>query len=131
MGKAKTILVIEDEEDIRALVSEALEMDGYLVVPAANGQEGIDALRVIDPPQLIILDLMMPVKDGYQFRLEQTAEPRWRNIPVIVMTADANAVQRMRDMGGTGDSLRKPVDLDELMAAVNRRCGRAVGGTVG
>ena len=119
--KSKTVLVVEDEPDIRGLVAEALELEGYAVVQAANGQEAIDALRTLDLPDLILLDLMMPVKDGYEFRIEQAREPRWRNIPVVVMTADSNAIQRMRQVGGR-DGLRKPVDLDDLLTTVERCC---------
>jgi len=122
--KHKTVLVVEDEPDIRGLVAEALELDGYSVIQAANGQEAIDALKMLDPPDLILLDLMMPVKDGYDFRIEQAREPRWRNIPVVVMTADSNAIQRMRQVGGR-DNLRKPVDLDDLLAIVERCCANA------
>ena len=123
MGQAKrTILVVEDEDDIRTLVGEALEMEGYAVIPAANGQEAIDALHAADLPDLILLDLMMPVKDGYEFRREQTAEPRWKDIPVVVMTADGNAIHKMRQDEGAAPGLRKPVDLDELVAVINRWC---------
>ncbi|MFL6646633.1 MAG: response regulator, partial [Sulfurifustaceae bacterium] len=86
--KVETVLVIEDDADIRGCVVEALEGEGYTVVTAENGQEGIDSLRnAARLPDLIILDLMMPVKDGVEFRMEQQAEPRWKDIPVIVMTA--------------------------------------------
>lgn len=119
------MLIVEDEPDIRGLVAEALELEGYAVVQAANGQEGIDALKALDIPDLILLDLMMPVKDGYDFRIEQAREPRWRNIPVVVMTADSNAIQRMRQVGGR-DNLRKPVDLDDLLAIVERCCANNV-----
>lgn len=117
----KTILVVEDEDDIRTLVGEALELEGYAVIAAVNGQEGIDALRVADPPNLILLDLMMPVKDGYSFRREQMADPRWRDIPVVIMTADTNAIHKLSEAGGI-PGLRKPIDLDELMVLIKSCC---------
>lgn len=115
--------MVEDEDDIRMLVGEALELEGYAVIPAANGQEAIDALQAADLPDLILLDLMMPVKDGYEFRREQAAEPRWKDIPVVIMTADGNAIHRMRQDEGATPGLRKPVDLDELVTVINRWCG--------
>lgn len=121
----KTILVVEDEDDIRTLVGEALEMEGYAVIPAVNGQEAIDALQTTALPNLILLDLMMPVKDGYTFRREQMADPRWRDIPVVIMTADTNAIQKLADAGGA-PGLRKPVDLDELIVLIKNCCSTTV-----
>jgi CheY-like chemotaxis protein len=117
----KTILVIEDDSDIREALTEALEAEGYAVVTAGNGQEGIDALRRLDAhlPDLILLDLMMPVKNGFEFHLERMSEPRWKAIPVVVMTADSNSIQRMEKVGGQG-LLRKPVDLTEMLGLIAR-----------
>src|SRR5687768_7652427 len=91
----KTILIVEDNDDIRSSLVEALEMEGYDVIAVADGQQGIDALQQHPKIHLIVLDLSMPVKDGYSFRLEQQADPRWKHIPVVVMTADTNAIRRM------------------------------------
>lgn len=122
LEKIETVLVIEDDADIRGSVVEALESEGYTVVSAGNGQEGIDSLRnAARLPDLIILDLMMPVKDGVEFRMEQQAEPRWKDIPVIVMTADPSAVRQLE--AAHGRYLRKPVDLDELLHMIQRQFG--------
>jgi CheY-like chemotaxis protein len=121
--KIKTILLLEDDEDIRSSLVEALIAEGYEVVTATNGEEGVNALRdaASDLPDLIILDLMMPVKDGIEFRLEQQAEPRWKEIPVIVMTADTNAIRQLEAVKGS--YLRKPVDLDDLLLTIQRQFG--------
>lgn len=120
--KIKTILLVEDDEDIRSTLVEALTAEGYQTLTAANGQEGIDTLRnAARLPDLIILDLMMPVKDGVEFRLEQQAEPRWKEIPVIVMTADPVAIRQLNAVKGS--YLRKPVDLDELLQTIQRQFG--------
>lgn len=119
----KTILLLEDDEDIRNSLVEALSAEGYSVITAINGQEGVNVLRNVasDLPDLIILDLMMPVKDGIEFRLEQQAERRWKEIPVIVMTADTNAIRQLEAVKGS--YLRKPVDLDDLLLTIQRQFG--------
>src|SRR5581483_1051831 len=109
--KKKTVLVVEDEAEIRGAVTEALEMHGYTVVPAANGQVALDLLRSNHLPDLILLDLTMPVKDGYTFRLEQTGDPRWGNIPVVTVTADRDFVGRL-ERAGCSAYLQKPFELD-------------------
>lgn len=121
--RIKTILLLEDDEDIRSSLVEALTAEGYEVVTATNGEEGVNALRDArsDLPDLIILDLMMPVKDGIEFRMEQQAEPRWKDIPVIVMTADTNAIRQLEAVKGS--YLRKPVDLDDLLLTIQRQFG--------
>lgn len=120
--KIRKILLLEDDEDIRDSLVDVLASEGYGVIAARNGQEGVNALReASELPDLIILDLMMPVKDGVAFRLEQQAEPRWKGIPVIVMTADPNAIRQLE--ATKGSYLRKPVDLEELLLTIQRQFG--------
>jgi CheY-like chemotaxis protein len=72
----RTIMIVEDDVDIADLVATTLEDDGYAVLVATNGQEALDKLRAAGTrPSLILLDLMMPVMDGWQFRKAQTADP--------------------------------------------------------
>lgn len=121
--RINTILLVEDDEDIRHALLDALSSEGYTVLTAANGAEGVEVLRNAGAalPDLIILDLMMPVKDGVGFRLEQQAEPRWKEIPVIVMTADTSAIRQLD--AARGSYLRKPVDLDDLLQTIQRQFG--------
>lgn len=121
--RIKKILLVEDDADIRHAMVEALTVEGYRVTTASNGQEGIDALQAANDelPDLIILDLMMPVKDGVEFRLEQQARSEWKRIPVIVMTADAHAIRQLD--ATKGSYLRKPIDLDELLQVIQRQFG--------
>ena len=114
-----SILVVEDDEDAREAMVALLQMKGYHVVPAGNGREALDYLDQAPAPDLIILDLWMPVMDGWQFRSEQTRNPRLAHIPVIVVTAlsdradvDANEV------------IIKPVDVDRLLTKVDQYCRR-------
>ena len=118
----KRILVIEDDHDIRSCLVEILEWEGYLVQTASNGQEGLDVLGKLektDLPDLILLDLMMPIKDGYQFREEQVAIEKLKLIPVVVMSADGNIGDK-KNRARAKEYVRKPVDLDEILAVVAR-----------
>lgn len=117
---AKTILIVEDDEDIRNNLQLLLESEGYAVELAQNGQVGIDFLRSGKPlPSLIVLDLMMPIMDGFQFREAQLKDPRIADVPVIVMTADGHVEDKQRRTAAKL-LLRKPVDIDVILDAVAR-----------
>src|SRR5688572_11919046 len=85
----RTVLVVEDDRDVRESIVEVLEEEGFAVTAAANGAEAIEQLRQSTAlPGLILLDLMMPQMDGLQFRDAQRQVKDWASIPVILMTAD-------------------------------------------
>jgi CheY-like chemotaxis protein len=115
---AADVLVVEDDGDISDVTASCLEDHGYCVVTAANGQEALERLRSMPAlPRLILLDLMMPVMDGWQFRALQAADPRIADIPVVLMSAHVD----VRDVAahlGTAGWLRKPFELRDLLAAV-------------
>ena len=113
------ILVVEDDEDAREAMVALLQMKGYRAVPAGNGQEALDYLHKAPIPDLIILDLWMPVMDGWQFRSEQVRDPRLANIPVIVVTALSD-----RDDVDANEVIIKPVDVDRLLTTVDQYCRR-------
>jgi CheY-like chemotaxis protein len=117
------ILIIEDDKDIRDSIAEVLEVEGYEVASAANGQEGMDYLRGVGAgerlPDAILLDLMMPVMNGMQFRAAQLSEPKYAEIPVIVMSADNRAVQKSEEMR-SAMCILKPLEIDDLVSALNR-----------
>ncbi len=113
----KRILVIEDDPNIREAITEVLAMEGFEAIAAEHGQAGLDCLSSGTPlPDVILLDLLMPIKDGYQFRAEQKMNPRISEIPVIVMTA--NQMQDAKSLGTAG-FLRKPVSIEDLLSAIN------------
>jgi CheY-like chemotaxis protein len=115
------ILVVEDEADIRELMQELLEVEGYSVDAACDGQDALDRLRAcadLDLPNLILLDLMMPVKDGFAFRAEQEGDPRLAPIPVVVLSADAHVEEKKMRIGARA-ALRKPIDFDRFFALVH------------
>jgi CheY-like chemotaxis protein len=119
-ASARCILVVEDDFDIRDAVIQILTDEGYRVVGAANGQDALERLRA-EPNAygLILLDLMMPVMDGRQFRAEQERDPALAAIPVVVMSADAS-VQVKATSIRAADCLRKPIQLDTLLATIAR-----------
>ncbi len=115
----KSILIVEDDDVLRDTLSLMLQEEGYRVAGAANGQEAIDRLRGGEPVDLILLDLMMPVKDGWQFRAEQREDPALACIPVVIISADCNAEQNANDLGAA-DCLQKPVEFDSLLDKLGR-----------
>lgn len=113
----KRILVVEDDTSIRELLVELLESEGYAVASAVNGLEGIKYLQSQGIPDLILIDLMMPVMDGYSFRSEQLKNDSWAKIPTVVMSAEANAKEKMKNFNITA-FLSKPVELDTILQTV-------------
>ena len=85
------LLVVEDDENIRESLSDLLRDEGATLATAANGREALDELRATKPPDLILLDLMMPVMDGWEFRVAQRADQALAGIPLIAMSADRSA----------------------------------------
>lgn len=112
------VLVIEDDTEIREALKEILESEGYAVRTATNGQEGLDYLKSsATKPGIIVLDLMMPVMDGWHFRNHQLQDPDFAKIPVVVITADGNAAQKAKAMNATA-GLKKPIDLDRFLMTI-------------
>jgi len=118
--KARRVLVIEDEAGLRTVVARVLEHAGYQVTTAANG---LVALSVLDGdvPDVILLDLSMPIMDGFEFRAQQLLIPHLATIPVIVVSGD-------KDLAAKASALRprawlaKPFDLDEVVDIVAEAC---------
>jgi CheY-like chemotaxis protein len=115
------VLIVEDDYAIRDALMQLLEDEGYAVAGAANGQEALDLLRRHLPPCLILLDLMMPVMTGWEFRAEQQRDPALATIPVVVVSADRHALTTAADMDAVA-ILVKPVPLRDVLAIVERYC---------
>jgi CheY-like chemotaxis protein len=116
------ILIVDDDMDVREVVGELLADEGYETRMCPNGRAALELLRHGARPRLILLDLMMPEMDGWQFRAEQLRDPDLRGIPVVVMTA-SRGIDR-DDLGGA-EILQKPVGLGEILEAVERNALRA------
>lgn len=116
-GKGRTILLVEDDEIVRRAVQMVLEWEGYQVQCAGNGQEALDALRSGQTqPCLILLDVMMPVLDGEQFRQEQLRDPNLASIPVIVVSAASFA-----EAVSAAHHIHKPFEVQELLDAIHEQ----------
>lgn len=117
--RLQCILLVEDDTDIREAVAAVLTMEGFTVVQAGNGDEALRQLRTAKKPNLILLDIGMPVKDGVQFRKEQECDRHFGDIPVIVMTANDHADYRRLQIGAKA-ALKKPFEISELIEVVTR-----------
>ncbi len=115
--KPPYILIVDDDRDLRETLDEVLRDEGYSVRGVANGEEALELLRRSPPPCLILLDLMMPVMNGWQFRSAQLADPKLADIPVCVISAAA--------VGGIPSAqchLNKPVELEQLLQVIAVHC---------
>ena len=121
MGKPR-ILIVEDDVSVREALAVFLEGEGYSVVEAADGAEALVCLRGSESFGLILLDLMMPVMTGWEFRDVQVNDPVLASIPVVIITADTSAVQHAKRAGVAG-CLLKPLEFPELLSYVDRYCG--------
>ena len=116
------VMVVEDDETIRDSLIEYLADKGYQTKGAADGKQALDELAA-DPvaPCLIVLDLMMPVMDGWAFRAEQMRDPQLAQIPVVVISAVRDVAKQTKDLGLIG-CLKKPIDLKQLLTIVSEHC---------
>lgn len=118
--KLRSAMVVDDNPDIRTLLMQALELEGYRVHVAENGEEAQRRLtEAEDSPCVLFLDLMMPVMDGRTFLQWKNQEPRYADIPVVVISAMAPDEQ----LPGAKAYLRKPIDLDDIFRVAKRFCG--------
>jgi DNA-binding NarL/FixJ family response regulator len=121
----KTILVIEDQAQMRRNLLTVLEMEGYRALSAANGREGLELARR-ERPDLIVCDVMMPELDGHGVLAALRADPAFRTTPFIFLTAKGEKIDVRTGMNlGADDYLTKPARREELLAAVSARLERA------
>lgn len=111
------VLIVEDEFLLRDDLAQALRAAGYEISEASNGRIALEAMRR-DKPQLVLLDLFMPVMDGAQFRVEQLKDPALASVPVVIVSGHADERQ-VRSLGAA-DFVGKPVDERALMAIIER-----------
>jgi CheY-like chemotaxis protein len=124
----KTILVVEDDAVQREGLAALLREEGYTVFTAGDGQEALHSLRNDPTPGLILLDMLMPIHDGWRFLKERTWSPRLASIPVVVVTSLGNASQEWAASLGAAGFLRKPFDVEPLLTEIRRCCRMARSG---
>lgn len=123
MGRCEKILVVEDNEDIRDGLSTMLDDHGYIIETAADGREALQKLKLATVPTLVLLDLMMPKMDGWQFLSARKDDPQLAIHKVVTVSA----VDRTQWAGASAvpepdASLSKPIDLEQLWDVVSRFC---------
>jgi len=112
-----TVLVVEDDADVRELLRVALSADGYEVATVGNGRDAMYYLRSHAEACIILLDLALPIMDGAQFRRAQLRDRALAWVPLVVMSGSVDAARHARELGARR-LVRKPLDLDELKNAL-------------
>lgn len=115
----KQILVVEDDRAIRETLTMLLEMEGYSVLAAENGADGLATLATMDTPCLILLDLMMPVMNGWEFIEAKGKDDHIATIPVLI----TSAVAERADATAVAGVIKKPIDIEALLKFVKQFCG--------
>lgn len=119
-----SILIVDDDFGIRESLSQLLEDEGFQVTAVADGEEALNLLlRNPKQPCLILLDLMMPGVNGWEFRRQQKRNPMLASIPVALISADSNLKAQAAALEAD-DYINKPIDLDVFFQVVERYCSR-------
>jgi CheY-like chemotaxis protein len=113
------VLIVEDDEDVRRYIHQFLETEGYEVADACNGLEALQFLKTHRAPDVILLDLWMPVMDGISFRSVQLRNEKLSGIPIVVLSAGRDAKKRA-ELLGANSFLAKPPDLRQLVDTIER-----------
>jgi CheY-like chemotaxis protein len=120
-GEAHKVLVVDDDDELRESLTELLAYEGFDVTAARNGREALDYLHEHPRPCLIVLDLMMPVMNGQEFRAEQLRDRQLADIPVVVLTASHDGRRQAEALGATA-FFAKPVRLETFFESLRANC---------
>ena len=116
-GQLSTILVVEDDPDLRLVHSEILSHEGYAVLTAADGFEALELVENAGPPAMILLDLRMPRMNGWDLAKRLREHPGWRDIPIVVVAAHYRIAEEAAAIGARA-WLHKPVSIELLLQVV-------------
>jgi CheY-like chemotaxis protein len=119
IARASKILIVDDDEATLSSLGGFLESEGYGVETARNGREALDKLARMEAPQLILLDLKMPVMDGWQFLSERSRDAASIKAPIVLLSG----LPFIPNAPGVSDFLSKPINPSRLLACVRRFCG--------
>lgn len=119
--KSKTILIVEDDSIVAKLLKHTLTKRGFAITVAENGQEAIENLDKIEPPDLILLDIILPFFDGFEVLKKIRGVKDWRNVPIIMLTSKTQELSIVRAFDyGADDYVTKPFQIEELVVRINR-----------
>jgi CheY-like chemotaxis protein len=118
------VLVVEDDPATREALVVFLRHEGYPAESVNDGQQALARLRDKKPPSLVLLDLMLPVMDGFEFRVQQLQDPALARIPVIVVSAGGDLVRKAETLHADA-CLAKPLDVEMLLSLIAARVGRS------
>jgi len=118
-GRRPTILVVEDDPDLRLVHSEILSHEGYTVLAASDGVEALELVEDEDPPAMVLLDLRMPRMNGWDLAKRLRLRPGWRDIPIVVVAAHYRIADEAAAIGARA-WLHKPVSIDLLLRVVGQ-----------
>jgi two-component system chemotaxis response regulator CheY len=112
----KNILIVDDDLYLCEIIADVLEAEGHATRTASNGLEALERVRE-EKPDLLLLDLMMPVMSGWELAAAIRSSPEWSNIPMIIITADYH-IERKQEETGARAVITKPFDIDQLVSVV-------------
>lgn len=119
--RTRRVLLVDDDEWVRDALAELLSLEGFAVDTARNGLEALERLHEGPTPCVILVDLLMPVMDGWQFCAAQSQDPELRDIPVAIVSATGEPLDPPHRVRAAG-FFRKPADLKALIATLERYC---------
>ena len=122
MPEGAQLLLVEDDRDSRVSVAALLRTRGYYVITAVDGEQAIQLARQ-RRPCLILLDVMMPLMDGHEFRQTQLADPVLAHIPIVLMSGHDDVAELAKTLGAVG-YVRKPIIIDDLVKVIDAHCKR-------
>ena len=118
---SERVLIVEDNEHAAYLLRALLERAGYSVIVSPDGRDALAKLASLEPVDLVMLDLMLPYVSGYQVLIEARQNPKWRRVPIVVVTARTLEMDAVRALEtGANDFIRKPFSPEELLARARR-----------
>lgn len=120
--RCSSILIIEDDEAIRTSLSDVLTSEGYKINEASNGKAAFEVLEGSSNPSLLLLDLMMPAMNGYEFSASIKKMPKYSSHPIIIMSASRDGEQYAKQEGYP--FLKKPLDVEDLLNLVAKFCDK-------
>ena len=122
-ARRQTVLIVDDDREVRESLRTLLHLDGYKVKTARDGQHALEQLRGGLRPCIILLDLMMPAMDSQHFRAEQLRDPKFAHIPVVELSGHSDPQQSAASLGAVA-SHRTPADIVRVLQLIEAHCVR-------